>query len=264
MEHSEFAVELARSAGEVLNHYASRDKQVELKGRGNLVTVADKESEALILDAIRARYPDHSVLAEESGPMASRGDSPTHRWIVDPLDGTTNYAHRYPMFSVSIALEVNQRMECGAVYDPVRDEMFSARRGSGARLNGEPISVSEVSSLGDALLLTGFPYNIEERVSWAMGLFRGFLLKAQAIRRGGSAALDLCHLAMGRCDGFWELDLHPWDTAAGVLILEEAGGRVSRFDGGSYHVESREILASNGQFHDAMMAAIADARPVDL
>ena len=264
MEHSEFAVELARSAGEVLNHYASRDKQVELKGRGNLVTVADKESEALILDAIRTRYPDHSVLAEESGPMASRGDSPTHRWIVDPLDGTTNYAHRYPMYSVSIALEVNQRMECGAVYDPVRDEMFSARRGSGARLNGEPISVSEVSGLGDALLLTGFPYNIEERVSWALGLFRGFLLKAQAIRRGGSAALDLCHLAMGRCDGFWELDLHPWDTAAGVLILEEAGGRVSRFDGGTYHVESREILASNGQFHDAMMAAIAGARPVDL
>ncbi len=118
--------------------------------------------------------------------------------------------------------------------------------------------------LGDALLLTGFPYNIEERVSWALGLFRAFLLEAQAIRRGGSAALDLCHLAMGRCDGFWELDLHPWDTAAGVLILEEAGGRVSRFDGGSYNVESREILASNGQFHDTMMAAIADARPVDL
>ena len=184
MEHSEFVVELARSAGEVLNYYASRDKQVELKGRGNLVTVADKESEALILDAIRARYPDHSVLAEESGPMAGQGDSPTHRWIVDPLDGTTNYAHRYPMYSVSIALEVNQRMECGAVYDPVRDEMFSARRGSGARLNGEPISVSEVSTLGDALLLTGFPYNIEERVSWALGLFRAF--SARRLRRSGA------------------------------------------------------------------------------
>jgi myo-inositol-1(or 4)-monophosphatase len=262
MEYREFAIELARAAGDVLKHYASRDKHVELKGRANLVTIADKESEVLVVEAIRSRYPDHTILAEESGLLETEGAS--NRWIIDPLDGTTNYAHQYPMYSVSIALESNGRMECGAVYDPVRDEMFSATCGQGSTLNSEPIRVSEVPSLEEALLLTGFPYNVEERVSWALGLFRTFMLEAQAVRRGGSAALDLCHLAMGRCDGFWELDLNPWDTAAGTLILEEAGGRVSRFDGSPFRVEAHEILASNGLFHEEMTAAIAGAKPIEV
>lgn len=264
MEYASFAIELAGAAGEVLNRYASEDKRIELKGRANLVTVADRESEALIVGRIRERYPEHAILAEESGLLEAAGSSPEHRWIIDPLDGTTNYAHQYPMYSVSVALESNREIVCGAVYDPVRDEMFAASRGAGATLNGEPIRVSAVPTLGEALLLTGFPYSMEERISNALGLFREFLLKSQAVRRGGSAALDLCHLAMGRCDGFWELDLHPWDTAAGSLILEESGGRISRFDGGAFRVESLEIVASNGRVHEAMLRAIAGARPVEL
>ncbi len=263
MEHLDFAMELARAAGDVLRHYASRDKRVELKGRGNLVTIADTESERLMVRTIRSRYPEHGVLAEESGSLETPGSRPAGRWIIDPLDGTTNYAHQYPMYSVSIALELDGRIECGAVFDPVRDEMFAAARGAGATLNAEPVRVSEVPRLDGALLLTGFPYGIEDRVAWALGMFRTFLLKAQAVRRGGSAALDLCHLAMGRSDGFWELDLHPWDTAAGALILDEAGGRVSRFDGSPFRIEDREILASNGRIHGEMAAAIASARPIE-
>ena len=263
MEHLEFATELARAAGDVLRHYASRDKRVELKGRGNLVTIADMESEALMVRSIRSRYPDHGVLAEESGAVEAPGAAPAARWIIDPLDGTTNYAHQYPMYSVSIAMERDGRVQCGAVFDPVRDEMFAAARGAGATLNAEPIRVSDVPRLEGALLLTGFPYGIEHRVAWALGMFRTFLLKAQAVRRGGSAALDLCHLAMGRTDGFWELDLHPWDTAAGTLIVEEAGGRVSRFDGDRFRLEDREILASNALIHREMVAAIASAHPIE-
>jgi myo-inositol-1(or 4)-monophosphatase len=263
MEYPEFAIRLARKAGDVLKHYAARDKAVEFKGRANLVTVADRESEALIVGEIRRAYPDHAILAEESGPLERSGTPGRHRWIVDPLDGTTNYAHQYPMYSVSIALEVDGEVLCGAVYDPVREEMFSAARGQGAFLNGEPIHVSGTARLGDALLLTGFPYGIEDRIARAMGLFRAFLLEAQAVRRAGSAALDLCHLAMGRCDGFWELDLHPWDTAAGILIAAEAGGRVSGFEGEPFAIDAREILVSNGCLHDEMIAAIRSARPVD-
>jgi myo-inositol-1(or 4)-monophosphatase len=264
MEHSDFAIELARAAGEVLKHYAARDKQVELKGRANLVTVADKESEALIVREIRSRYPDHAILAEESGFLETSSSASEYRWIIDPLDGTTNYAHQYPMYSVSIGLEFRGQIHCGAVYDPVRDEMFSATRGDGAQLNGKSIRVSKISSLEGALLLTGFPYSIHERIRRALGLFRAFLLESQAVRRGGSAALDLCHLAMGRCDGFWELDLSPWDTAAGSIIVEEAGGRVTGFGEETFRVESREILASNGRIHDAMIRVLAGARPVEI
>ena len=262
MEHFDFAIELARAAGDVLKHYASKDKQVELKGRANLVTVADKESEALIVREIRSRYPSHRVLAEESGLVETSNQDQDYRWIIDPLDGTTNYAHQYPMYSVSVGLELRGRIECGAVYDPVRDEMFSARRGGGAQLNGESIRVSDVSTLGGALLLTGFPYSIQERIGRALGMFRAFLMESQAVRRGGSAALDLCHLAMGRCDGFWELDLNPWDTAAGLIIVEEAGGCVTGFGGEPFSVESKEILASNSRIHDEMIHELALAQPV--
>ena len=194
--------------------------------------------------------------------LRRRNKPQDYRWIVDPLDGTTNYAHGYPMYSVSIGLEIHGKMECGAVYDPVRDEMFSATRGRGAYLNGESMGVSEVANLGDALLLTGFPYSIQERIGCALGLFRTFLMEAQAVRRSGSAALDLCHLAAGRCDGFWELDLNPWDTAAGLVVVEEAGGRVTDFGEKAFQIECREILASNSRIHSEMIRALVGSQSV--
>ena len=256
MEQFKFAEDLARAAGEILKHYASRDKHVELKGRANLVTVADRESEELIVREIRTRYPDHGILAEESGLLAAAAGTSLDRWIIDPLDGTTNYAHQFPMYSVSIGFERRGEMLCGAVYDPVRNEMFTGSRGGGAFLNGQPISVSDVSRLSDGLLLTGFPYDFREKVGRALGLFRSFLIEAQAVRRAGSAALDLCYIASGRCDGFWELDLQPWDTAAGSVIVEEAGGRITDFSGRPFRVESYEILASNGHIHGEMVRTI--------
>lgn len=257
MNYSDFVVETARRAGDVLRHHSSREKHVELKGQRDLVTVADKESEALIVGAIRDTYPDHRILAEESGALDAGGTR--FRWIIDPLDGTTNYAHQYPMYSISIALEFDRRVQVGAVYDPVRNEMFHASRGKGAFLNGTPIQVSRVEALAKGLLLTGFPYDFPAKLELAMGLFRQFMLRSQAVRRAGSAALDLCHLAMGRADGFWELGLQPWDTAAGSLILEEAGGRVSAFDGNGFALDSGEIVASNGRIHPEMIDAIRDA-----
>ena len=258
LEHLEFACDLARAAGDVLKHYASRDKQVELKGRANLVTVADKESEALIIREIQSRFPEHAVLAEESGLIDREADLARGCWIIDPLDGTTNYAHQFPMYSVSVGFEQHGEILCGAVYDPIRDELFSANRGGGAFLNGRPIEVSGTPDLAASLLLTGFPYDFREKVDSAIALFRAFLMASQAVRRAGSAALDLCYLATGRCDGFWELDLQPWDTAAGSVILKEAGGRVTGFRGEPFSVYDREILASNSRIHDEMMGVIVD------
>ncbi len=257
MKYLKFAEDLARAGGEILKYYASRNKRVELKGRANLVTVADRESEGLIVREIRARFPEHGILAEESGLVATSAAASSDRWIIDPLDGTTNYAHQYPMYSVSIGFERDGELLCGAVYDPVRDEMFTGSRGDGAFLNGEPIAVSDVANLADGLLLTGFPYEIRKKVGPAVDLFRSFLIEAQAVRRAGSAALDLCYLASGRCDGFWEMDLQPWDTAAGTLILLEAGGRATDFSGNPFRVESNEILASNSRIHNAMVDTIA-------
>jgi myo-inositol-1(or 4)-monophosphatase len=227
VEYLDFAVDLARDAGGVLKHYMDRDKHIELKGRANLVTVADKEAEARIIRRIRDRYPAHSILAEESGP--SEGNEA--KWIIDPLDGTTNFAHQYPFFCVSIAFELNGQLMSGAVYDPWRDEMFSAERGNGSFIS----------------------YGVRDKIDVALSQFRAFLIESQAVRRGGSAALDLCYNAIGRVDGFWEMDLHPWDTAAGVIILEEAGGRVTDFSGGPFSVYGKQIIASNGRIHDEMI-----------
>lgn len=258
MEYLQSAIELARAAGDVLKHYAHREKHVEFKGRANLVTIADKESEALIIRGIRERYPDHAILAEESGALTAQGNiQAPFRWIIDPLDGTTNFAHQYPFYSVSIGLEQAEQVICGVVYDPMRDEMFSAARGEGAFLNGDRLQVSDIEDLGHALLLTGFPYNFRERIDVVLGQFRNFLTEAQAVRRGGSAALDLAYIACGRCDGFWELELHPWDTAAGGLIAEEAGARITDFKGNAFSIYMKEILASNGKIHDAMKAVLA-------
>jgi len=256
VEYLDFAIDVARSAGGVLMHYMSREKQVEFKGRANLVTVADKEAEALIIKRIREQYPQHSILAEESG-ASGPSECGEGKWIIDPLDGTTNFAHGYPFFCVSIAFEQSGNILCGAVYDPLRDEMFSGARGVGSFMNGEVLRVSDTRTLRGGLLMTGFPYGFREKMRVVMSQFEAFLTESQAVRRGGSAALDLCYAAIGRVDGFWELDLHPWDTAAGLVILEEAGGRVTDFSGQPFSVYGKELLASNGWIHEEMLGVLA-------
>ena len=255
MDYLETAIDLCRAAGDILNYYADRDKLIEFKGHANLVTIADKKSEELIIGGILSRYPSHSILAEESG--ATQSGAPV-KWIIDPLDGTTNFAHGYPFYCVSIAVEEKGEIVCGAVYDPVREEMFSAERGAGAYRNGERLKVSGVDRLSQALLITGFPYNFRERLDIVVRQFGKFLVASQAVRRGGSAALDLCYVASGRLDGFWELYLQPWDTAAGHVILEEAGGRVTDFNGGPFSIYKKETLASNGLLHDEMRTVLAE------
>lgn len=257
MQYLDTAVALARSAGDILKHYTGREKQVQFKGRANLVTVADKESEQVIIRGIRERYPGHAILAEESGALvAVQPAAGNVRWIIDPLDGTTNFAHGYPFYCVSIGVEDNGQIVCGAVYDPVRDEMFSAARGKGAYCNGVRLQVSDTERLSDALLITGFPYNFRDRLDTVIRQFRAFLVEARAVRRGGSAALDLCYLAAGRLDGFWELELQPWDTAAGQVIAEEAGARITNFSGAPFSVFMNEILVSNRRLHDEMLAVV--------
>ena len=255
MEYLDFAVELARAGGDVLKHYMRGEKHVELKGHANLVTAADKEAEALIISRIRDRYPHHSILAEESGASGPSGND-EGKWIIDPLDGTTNFAHQYPFFCVSIGFEEAGRVLCGAVYDPLRDEMFSGARGIGSFLNGELLRVSDVPLLRSALIMTGFPYGFRDKIRTAMAQFEAFLIESQAVRRGGSAALDMCYTALGRVDGFWEMDLLPWDTAAGLVIVEEAGGRVTDFSGNPFSVYGKQLLVSNGRIHEEMVEVV--------
>jgi myo-inositol-1(or 4)-monophosphatase len=249
----EAACRLARGAGAILRAGWGQDHQPEFKGAIDLVTDFDRRSEEFLVGEIRRRFPAHAVLTEESGAHAGSGV----RWILDPLDGTTNFAHNYPFFAVSVAAEAEGRVEAGCVYDPVRDELFAAQRGGGAALNGRPIRVSSIPELGRALLVTGFPYDVRQHPERVLPLFTAFLTEAQAIRRDGSAALNLCYLACGRFDGFWEAALAPWDMAAGALIVEEAGGTVTDYVGGPFRLEGREILASNGLIHPAMRALIA-------
>jgi myo-inositol-1(or 4)-monophosphatase len=256
VQYLEFAIDVARKAGEILRHYSTREKFVESKGRANLVTAADKESEALIIEAIRKRYPEHAILAEESGALSGSGRAQA-KWIIDPLDGTTNFAHQYPFYCVSIGLEQDGAVTCGVVYDPLRDEMFSGAVGLGSFLNGKRLAVSDVSQLSDALLITGFPYNLRDNIDRLVGHFKTFLNDSQAVRRGGSAALDLCYLAVGRCDGFWEMNLHPWDTAAGKVILEQAGGRVTDYQGNPFSIYLKQIVASNTHIHGEMIRILS-------
>jgi len=258
VEYLNFAVELARNAGDVLKHYMRGEKHVELKGRANLVTAADKEAEALIISRIRERYPHHSILAEESGASGPAGSSESGagKWIIDPLDGTTNFAHQYPFFCVSVGYEEAGRVLCGAVYDPWRDEMFSGARGIGSFMNGERLRVSDAELLRSALIMTGFPYGFRDKIRTAMAQFEAFLVDSQAVRRGGSAALDMCYTALGRVDGFWEMDLLPWDTAAGLVIVEEAGGRVTDFSGQPFSIYGKQLLVSNGRIHEEMVEVL--------
>jgi myo-inositol-1(or 4)-monophosphatase len=244
------AVEAAIAAGRVHLRYFRGDPRIEKKGRIDLVTAADVEAERMLTALIGERFPTHVVIGEES----ASGEHPTarFRWIVDPVDGTTNFAHGLGIFSVSIALEIDGVLAVGVVYDPVSDELFTAERGEGARLNGRPIRVSACAELVDAMLATGFPYSVREEQRRQVHAFAAFLEEAQAIRRLGSAALDLCYVAAGRFDGYWEERVRAWDIAAGALIVQEAGGMITRLDGDPADVFRGEILATNGVLHPAM------------
>jgi myo-inositol-1(or 4)-monophosphatase len=243
------ASEAARQAGKVLREGLGKRKRIEYKGEINLVTEIDRRAERVITKLISARYPEHAILAEEGEGKKGRTG---YKWIIDPLDGTTNYAHGYPCFCSSIALEQEGEVILGVVYDPLRDELFSAEKAKGAYLNGKRISVSSTGRLIRSLLATGFTYDIK-RDQRNLKHFRNFILSSQAIRRDGSAALDLCYLGAGRFDGFWEMKLSAWDVAAGALIVGEAGGKVTDFRGGKFSIYSREILASNGRIHQEMI-----------
>ena len=223
-----FAIQTAREAGAILIDKMGRALQVSNKGAIDLVTEADVASEKLIIERIKSHYPRHAILAEEAGRVESIGGSSEWKWIIDPLDGTTNYAHGYPCFCVSIALAREDVIEVATIYDPTRDEMFAAERGQGATLNGRRMRVSNVDDLNAAMLCTGFPYNVRERPNFERE-FANFTMAAQAVRRDGSAAIDLAYVACGRFDGFWEDGLNPWDVAAGVLLIKEAGGLVTDF-----------------------------------
>ncbi|MCP3104184.1 inositol monophosphatase [Myxococcus sp. K15C18031901] len=235
------AEEGARLAGRILSERFLGERIIELKGGIDLVTDADRASEEALLAFLRARHPTHAILAEESGATAG---SDGFRWLVDPLDGTTNYAHRVPHFCVSVAVEGPQGVVAGVVYDPMRDELFSAARGEGATLNGRPLRASAVSSLDAALLCTGFPYDVREKPEGPVGLFTRFVLRAQGMRRTGSAAMDLAYVAAGRFDGFFEFGLKPWDIAAGSLLVEEAGGVIRHVTGAPFDVLRGDVIAS--------------------
>jgi len=241
--------EIAREAGALLMGFFHRRVKVEYKGDVDLVTEADRASEALITKRIRERWPGHNIMGEE-GTRSEQGSE--YRWYVDPLDGTTNFAHGYPVFCVSLGLEHKDERVAAVIFDPTREEIFTAEKGGGAFLNGQPIHVSTVGNLAECLVATGFPSHKRHK-NPNIFFYHQITLKTHGVRRAGSAALDLCNVACGRFDGFWEFNLNPWDTAAGVLIVQEAGGQVTRFDGQPFRIDSRETLASNGQVHDALL-----------
>lgn len=248
------AVNAAKAAGLYSKGRFGTKLSVEMKGEINPVTEVDKESERLIVERLRAQFPDHDLLGEEG--QGQRKDSP-YKWIIDPLDGTVNYSHGYPLYAVSIALEFSGEIVVGAVYDPLRDETFTAVKGGGAALNARPIRVSPTEKLIQAMIGTGFSYTFKQNKDKSLEHFQNVITKAQAVRRDGVAAIDLCYVACGRFDGFWELNLFPWDVAAGVLIIKEAGGKVTRFDGTPFSVYDKEILATNGALHCEIVAALA-------
>ncbi|MFM7842436.1 MAG: inositol monophosphatase family protein [Nitrospira sp.] len=246
------AVEAARQAGTILEDYAHKGFRVEHKDALNLVTDADTHSEQAIVEAIGRTFPDHEILAEERGRAGGRAP---FKWIIDPLDGTTNFAHGFPAYAVSIGVEYRGQVIFGVVFDPTRRELFVGELGGGATLNGRPIHVSRAAVLTKALLVTGFAYDIHT-TRCNLDHFANFAVRAQGMRRMGAAALDLCYVACGRFDGFWELKLNPWDTAAGSLMVTEAGGRMSDSKGGAFSIYAPELIASNGLVHDQMVEVL--------
>ena len=244
------AKDAALKAGKMLRENFDEAREVSFKGEINLVTHFDSLSQSLIHKHISSRLPEHDFLAEEG---LSREEGAEYRWLIDPLDGTTNFAHKFPVFCISIALERNREINLGVVYDPLRNEMFWAETGQGSFLNGKKIRVSSIDDLDKSLIATGFPYDIRESEVNNIDHFNNFAIRVQAIRRCGSAALDLCYVACGRFDGFWELKLNLWDVAAGVLIVKEAGGRISDFQDEKHSIYGSETLATNGLIHQQMV-----------
>jgi myo-inositol-1(or 4)-monophosphatase len=251
---------IAREAGALLMGYFAGHVTIEYKGDVDLVTEADRASERLIVERLRRRWPEHGIIGEEG---ARSGPTAEYRWYVDPLDGTTNFAHGYPVFCVSIGLVRNatsekaDQLELGVLYDPTRNEMFSAARGQGATLNGKAIHVSKTKALAESILGTGFPSHKRHK-NPNIHFYHQLTLRSHGLRRAGSAALDLANVASGRYDGFWEFNLNPWDTAAGALLVQEAGGLVTRFDGSPFRLDSREVLASNGVIHQELLTNFAE------
>jgi myo-inositol-1(or 4)-monophosphatase len=247
------AVRAARAAGKIIKEDFGTRSPVDFKGRINPVTETDLKAERVITSLVRAECPSHNILAEEEkhGRLSS-----SYLWIIDPLDGTVNFTHGYPFISVSIALQHREELILGVVFDPIHNELFVGEKGKGAMLNGTPVHVSNETSLEKSLLCTGFPYSIREDPSDNFENFRKFCLSAQGVRRAGSAALDLCYVAMGRLEGFWERTLKPWDTAAAALILREAGGLLTDYSGNDYNPFLEELVATNGRIHEDMLRII--------
>lgn len=246
---------IAREAGVLLMGYFAQHVTIEYKGDVDLVTVADRSSEKLIVERLQALWPEHGIVGEEGTRTESDAE---YRWYVDPLDGTTNFAHGYPVFCISIALaRQDGQLEVGLLYDPTRDEMFTAERGSGATLNGKKMHVSKTTHLLESILGTGFPSHKRHK-NPNIHFYHQLTLRSHGVRRAGSAALDLANVASGRYDGFWEFNLNPWDTAAGVLLVQEAGGTVTRFDGTPFRLDSREVLATNSLIHQELLTNFAE------
>jgi myo-inositol-1(or 4)-monophosphatase len=263
----------ALAAGALLKLNYEKPHDITLKSAIDPVTETDFASQETIISLIRQTFPDHGILAEEEdlaageggkgqGPSPQETTPPRHRWIIDPLDGTVNFAHGFPMFCVSIAYEAVGVVEYGVVFDPLREELFEAMRGGGAFVNGRPLKVSRVDTLERALVATGFPYDIRERLPETLARMGRAMATTQGLRRAGSAALDLSYVAAGRLDGFFEENLKPWDTAAGMLLVLEAGGRISTFDGGPYNISAPSILASNGLLHQDLVALLAGQQEI--
>jgi len=257
----EIATEAALAAGGILQSYFGKLDTVTEKGRpGDLVTAADKASEAIILDILRRHLPNHSILAEESGQLGAKDSE--YLWAIDPLDGTTNYAHQYPFFAVSIGLLITGIPQVGVIFDPFHNELFRAARGLGATRNRQLIQVSQTSELSQSLLVTGFAYDRRETPDNNYAEFCHLTHLTQGVRRSGSAALDLAHVACGRLDGYWERGIAPWDIAAGVILLEEAGGTVTAYNGSTLMIDSGRILATNGYLHRSLSDALQQTPPL--
>lgn len=252
------AVEIVLRAGDIQRLRRDSGFRIDKKGEIDLVTEVDLECERLCRGILAERFPDHDILAEELSSGPTEAARARYRWVFDPLDGTTNYAHGLPIFCASLSLEVDGRAIVGAIFDASRQELFTAERGAGAFLNGQPLRPSTTSVLGDALLVTGFPYDVHRKLDDLVAMFGAFLGASRAVRRLGSAALDLCYVAAGRFDAFWEQHLKPWDVSAGALIVEEAGGIVTGMDGTPFSPAAAHLVASNGPLHPSMLQVIAD------
>ncbi len=260
-EELEVAIKASRIGGGILNNLFGRVKNIVKKGEIDLVTEADIRAEMEIINIISEAFPNDHILAEEGGEKENASHHSKRTWLIDPLDGTTNFAHGFPFFAVSLALEERGELVLGVVYLPHMDELFCATKGGGAFLNQRPISVSRVEKIDEALVATGFPYDIHTKYRSVLDLFQKVIVKAQGVRRPGSAAIDLCYVAAGRFDAFWEEGLKPWDTAAGALIVREAGGRVTTYQGGPYDPYQSTIVASNSLLHQTMLDIINSPHP---